>query len=43
MGHTDALFMFRVYQRAAKRLEKLNGRYLEQFDAAIVWAQFGHK
>jgi integrase len=39
MGHRDARF----YQRAAKRRERLSGRYLQQFDAALVWAQFGHK
>lgn len=43
LGHTDARFTFRVYQRAAKRRERLTGRYLEQFDAVLLWAQFGHK
>lgn len=41
MGHRDARFTFRVYQRAAKRRQKLTDRYLEAFDAALVWAQLG--
>ena len=43
MGHKDARFTFRVYQRAAKRREKLSGRYLEAFDSALVWARIGTK
>jgi hypothetical protein len=34
-------FTFRVYQRAAKRRAKLQGRYLEAFDAARDWALMG--
>ena len=41
MGHKDARFTFSVYQRAAKRREKLSGRYLEAFDAALHWALLG--
>src|SRR5829696_4724234 len=41
MGHKDARFTFSVYQRAAKRREKLSGRYLEAFDAALDWALMG--
>lgn len=41
LGHRDARFTFRVYQRAAKRREKLSSRYLEAFDAACDWAQMG--
>jgi integrase len=40
-GWRDARFVFRVYQRAAKRREKLSGRYLEAFDAARDWARMG--
>lgn len=29
LGHTDPAFTFRVYQKAAKRRERLSGRYLE--------------
>jgi integrase len=43
MGHKDARFTFSVYQRAAKRREKLSGRYLEAFDAALEWARMGTK
>ena len=43
MGNTDARFTFSVYQKAAKRREKLEGRYLEAFDAALVWAQIGRR
>ncbi len=41
LGHKDARFTFRIYQRAAKRRQKLSGRYLEAFDAALVWAHLG--
>jgi hypothetical protein len=41
LGHRDARFTFRVYQRAAKRRAKLSGRYLEAFDAALQWALTG--
>jgi hypothetical protein len=43
MGHNDARFTFSVHQKAAKRREKLTGRYLEVFDAACEWAQMGTK
>ena len=35
LGHRDARFTFRVYQRAAKRRETLRGSYLEAFDSAL--------
>jgi integrase len=41
LGHKDARFTFRVYQKAAKRREKLTGCYLEQFDTALDWAKMG--
>ena len=41
LGHRDARFTFRVYQKAAKRREKLSGRYLEAFDKARDWARMG--
>ncbi len=41
LGHSDARFTFRVYQRAAKRREKLSGSYLDAFDAALDWALLG--
>lgn len=41
LGHRDARFTFRVYQRAAKRREKLSGRYREAFDEACQWALMG--
>jgi integrase len=41
LGHRDARFTFRVYQRAAKRREKLSGRYRERFDEACEWARMG--
>jgi integrase len=41
LGHTDPGFTFRVYQKAAKRRERLSGEYRQQFDAALHWAQMG--
>jgi integrase len=41
LGHRDARFTFRIYQKAAKRREKLTGRYREQFDAACEWGRIG--
>jgi integrase len=41
LGHTDARFTFRVYQKAAKRRDKLSGAYLKAFDSAIDWAEIG--
>jgi integrase len=41
LGHEDARFTFRVYQRAAKRRERLSGAYLEAFDRALDWAEMG--
>ena len=41
LGHTDPGFTFRVYQRAAKRRERLDGAYLEAFDGALHWAEMG--
>ena len=40
-GWADPRFVFSVYQKAAKRREKLSGRYLLAFDAALAWARFG--
>jgi integrase len=37
-GHRDARFTFRVYQRAAKRRERLSGAHLAAFDRALDWA-----
>jgi hypothetical protein len=41
LGHRDARFTFRVYQRAAKRRERLTGAYLAAFDQALHWAGMG--
>ena len=41
LGHTDPAFTFRVYQKAAKRRERLSGPYLEAFDHALQWADLG--
>lgn len=41
LGHEDPAFTFRVYQKAAKRRERLSGAYLEAFDAALDWAEMG--
>jgi integrase len=38
LGHRDARFTFRVYQRAAKRRERLTGAHLAAFDQALEWA-----
>jgi integrase len=38
LGHEDLSFAFRVYQRAAKRRDKLAGAYLAKFDRALEWA-----
>jgi hypothetical protein len=35
LGHRDARFTFRVYQRAAKRRERLIGAHLMAFDRAL--------
>lgn len=43
LGHRDARFTFRVYQRAAKRRERLSGEHLVAFDRALDWAQMGTK
>ena len=43
LGHTDPAFTFRVYQKAAKRRERLSGAYLEAFDWALDWAALGSK
>lgn len=42
-GWTDFNFVYRTYQRAAKRREKLSGRLLEQFDAGLIWAGMGQQ
>lgn len=41
LGHTDPAFTFRVYQKAAKRRERLSDGYREAFDAALEWAEMG--
>jgi integrase len=41
LGHEDPGFTFRVYQRAAKRRERLSGSYLKAFDRALEWAEIG--
>ena len=35
LGHTDPAFTFRIYQKAAKRRERLSGTYLAAFDQAL--------
>ena len=37
-GWTDPTFVFRVYQKAAKRRAKLSGVYRAEFDRALAWA-----
>ena len=41
LGHEDPAFTFRVYQRAVKRRDRLEGNYLEAFDRALEWAAMG--
>jgi integrase len=41
IGHEDPGFTFRVYQKAAKRRERLSGSYRETFDRALQWAEVG--
>lgn len=43
LGHTDPAFTFRVYQKAAKRRERLSGAYLREFDRALQWAGMGRE
>ena len=43
LGHRDARFTFRVYQRAAKRRERLAGEHLAAFDRALDWAGMGRE
>ncbi len=43
LGHEDARFTFRVYQRAAKRRERLLGAHLAAFDLAREWAAVGRE
>jgi hypothetical protein len=40
-GWTDPAFVFRVYQKAAKRRDRLDANYLEAFDRALEWAAMG--
>jgi hypothetical protein len=40
-GWTDPAFAIRVYAKAVRRRERLTGKHLEAFDAAIDWAQMG--
>jgi hypothetical protein len=37
----DPRFVFQVYQGRRKRREKLSGRYLVAFDAAVEWGRIG--
>ncbi len=41
LGHEDPGFTFRVYQRAAKRRDRLSGGYLRAYDLALDWAAMG--
>ena len=41
LGHEDPGFTFRVYQRAVKRRDRLDGAYLAAFDRALQWAEMG--
>lgn len=41
LGHTDPAFTFRVYQKAAKRRERLSGPYRDAFDQGLDWARMG--
>ena len=41
LGHEDATFTFRLYQRAVKRPRRLTGSYLQAFDRALDWALMG--
>ena len=41
LGHRDARFTFRIYQRAAKRRDRLAGAHLAAFDQALEWAALG--
>jgi hypothetical protein len=41
LGHENPEFTFRVYQRAAKRRERLSGKLLSQFDRGLQWAEIG--
>lgn len=43
LGHRDAGFTFRIYQRAAKRRERLSGAHLAAYDRALEWAGMGRK
>lgn len=40
-GWKDIRFVSRVYQRAAKRHERLAGAHLAAFDRACEWAEMG--
>jgi integrase len=40
-GWADIRFVYSVYQKAAKRRDKLSERYLVAFDATLDWARFG--
>ncbi len=41
LGHEDPGFTFRVYQRAAKRRDRLSAAYREAYDRALDWAAMG--
>jgi hypothetical protein len=40
-GWADPAFPIRLYARSVRRRQKLTGKYLEAFDAAIEWAALG--
>lgn len=42
-GHADIRITYRIYQRAAKRRDKLSGATLREFDRALEWARMGTK
>jgi hypothetical protein len=41
LGHEDPNFSVRVYAKAVKRRDRLEGEYLEAFDRALEWATNG--
>ena len=43
LGHGDPNFSVRVYAKAVKRRDRLEGKYLEAFDRALSWAGFGQR
>jgi hypothetical protein len=43
LGHEDPNFSVRVYAKAVKRRDRIEGAYLEAFDQALSWAGFGQR